>query len=148
MPWVPSLVVAALLLILAAGLVQLHLRAWHKAQQAPSPERDMKFAWRQCRRRLQTSVMIGLVGVGILVAPLVDDDPMLLLLVWGAVLALLAWVVLLALADMLDTRQFFGRERRENLAEQVRLQHELRKRPEFNGSAAAKDEGEPGPAPG
>ena len=44
---------------------------------------------------------------------------------WGMVLTVVAWVILLALADLVSTRLYFGRVRERYRLEEIRLKAEL-----------------------
>jgi len=82
---------------------------------------------RQYFRRMQTSTMLGTLAVAVFVGQWLTQPPWLGLVFWGGVLLLLVWVGLLALADMLATKHYFGTLRHEHLVEQAKLQAELRR---------------------
>jgi hypothetical protein len=137
MPWLSTTLLGLTLAAIAAGLMFHHWRAWRRVRDdAERPEPERRFAWRQFRRRMQTSGMIGLAGLGMLAGQFIRA-PLLLVFFWAGVMLLLLWVVLLALADVIATQQHFGAARRQNLSEQTRAQAELRRwldaRPEAAG---------------
>lgn len=77
--------------------------------------------------------MIGLVGVAIFVVQFVRSPLLWSFCILGIVACVL-WIVLLAIADAFATQQHFGRQRRRGVAEQVRLQVELRRHREREGN--------------
>ena len=115
------------LLLSAAGLMVLHVRAWRRAQRQPLEPRELDYRRRQFRRRMQTSTLLGVLAVAVLVGPLITEPPLLVLAFWGAVLVVVLWVLLLAAADALATRLHFTRLRDDYLIEQAKLQAEIRR---------------------
>jgi hypothetical protein len=113
----------------AGGLILWHLRAWRQvARETTLEERERDFRWRQFRRRMQTSAMLGLLGVAIFVGRLlmaIPASPLVIFVYWGGVLVLLLWMFLLALVDAWATRYHFSRMRHECFIEQVKLQAEV-----------------------
>ena len=92
--------------------------------------REREFRRRQYRRRMQTSAMLGVLGVAILIGQLLMiwlTSRTFLVIYWSGVLLLLLWVVLLALADMAATAIYYSREKNSYAVEQARLQGELRR---------------------
>ena len=91
-------------LLVAAGAV---LMLWHRANllqtrdEQPS-ERDEEFAWRRFRRRMQASGMMGVVGVAIILGQL-PMSPLFALFYWSGVVLVVLWMMLLALADALNS---------------------------------------------
>jgi hypothetical protein len=60
---------------------------------------------------------------------------------WAAVVLLVLWIVLLAVADMVSTRVFFGRMRNNFVIEQARLRaaaHRLRGADSNGGASEAE----------
>lgn len=94
------------------------------------------------QRRLQASGMIGLVGLAMLCGQFVPRDwPRTIAMLWSGIMLVVLWVMLLAMADALATHQHFARIRRENLAEQAKLQAELRRLKSQQGNGRpARDE--------
>jgi hypothetical protein len=126
------------LLACAAGLMVLHVRAWRVAQRSPLGDREREYRSTQYRRRMQTSAMLGLLAVAIFAGSFITEPPLAVLLFWAAVLVVLGWVALLAVADMVATKLHFGRLQQHNLVEQAKLQAEVRR---VRGNGRAKDEG-------
>ena len=136
--------VSLALAAVSALLMVWNWRSWKVACDAGLDEDELNFAWRQFRRRVQASAMIGLVAVAIFIGQFVES-----LLVraffWAGVVLLLFWILLLALADVLATQQHFGRIRRRDLADQVKLQVQIRRRRDHkgNGRTPPTDAGSP-----
>lgn len=127
----PALVVGVLLVLFSIGMACFQV--WNRRGLEPYLEGDllaMTQADRQLRRRLQVSVMLGIIGLLIPVGDQLDwffkDRPVLFVVFWVVVLFLVCWVVLMALADWLSTAAYSSlaniqlrRERRE-IEEEVR----------------------------
>jgi hypothetical protein len=143
-----SFVVAFILVATSVGLVVRHVRVWKRLKEDDLDERELNFRRRQFRRRVQTSAMIGLLGVAIVVGQLLlkdVDKPLLKFHVyyWIGVLALLLWIILLAVADMVATSAYYSRERSDLAVGHAKLQIELRKARE---RAGRRHNGKPGAA--
>jgi predicted lipid-binding transport protein (Tim44 family) len=125
-----SALISLFLLLCAAGLMVSHVRTWRRvqSQQPEAAERD--YHRRQFRRRMQTSAMLGVLAVGILLGRLLMSfgaPPLVIFLYWTGVILLVLWLALLAVADMLATKHYFGRLRQDYLIEQAKLQAEVRR---------------------
>ena len=103
------------LLAIAAGLIYFHLVAWKRAKNSMAlPEFERSFQWRQCRRRLQASGMIGLLGLSIAFYPwLKEQGPKVLTYYVLGLLFLTIWVMFLALGDILASRVHLRRVQNE-----------------------------------
>jgi hypothetical protein len=127
------LLIAIGLLVISVVLIATHLRTWRQAKSKDLEERERQFAWRQFRRRMQTSAMIALVAVSIPIGMWLTEnaDPGVALAFWGGTLLLVLWIMLLALADAVASKQHFGRDQQLTATEIARLHGEMRKmRPE------------------
>jgi len=88
--------------------------ATERVRQFQRTERD--FNRSQFRRRMQISAMLGLTGLLLPFGALFDDE--LWKLAYAAVLlALVGWMLMLALADLIATRHHFSRVREHLLSE-------------------------------
>lgn len=115
-----------LLILLAATLLVSHWRAWVRSREdATLSEEERRFAWRQFRRRSQSSGMIGLVGLGICLYELVPRDELVVTVYLGGMILVVLWVLLLAVGDLIDTRVHFRRIRREHKRAHARFVEEL-----------------------
>jgi hypothetical protein len=125
-----SALVSLLLLTCAAGLMVSHVRTWRAAQTLAPECRELDYRRSQFRRRMQTSAMLGLLAIAIFVGQILQGwigSATFAVLYWGGVLVLLAWIGLLALADVLATKVHYGRLRSEFQVEHAKLQAELRR---------------------
>lgn len=114
------------LLSISGLLIDSHRRAWQLARESSTlPERDKRFAGAMYRRRMLASSTIGLVGAAIAVGPLVPRSPLPMAAYLAALLAACAWIMLLAMIDVLATRQHYRRLRSENRARQLQLTLEM-----------------------
>ncbi len=137
-----SILVGLLLIVAAWWLVRLHVEGWrelHRRARDMAPE-EYDFRRRQLRRRTQTSALLGLIGLGMLIGRLLivwRAPPTAILAYWAGIVLLVLWLGLLAVADMVATRLYFTRLRRDYLVERARLEAELRrmKRPQEDGEA-------------
>ncbi len=122
-----SAIVAAILISFGAGQIVLHIRTWRGAQRADLDPKERDYRWRQFRRRIQSSTMLAILGAAILGGQWIAGPPWAFLAYWGTVLLLVVWMVLLALADIIATKYYYGRVRQHYLLEEVKLKAELRR---------------------
>lgn len=118
----PAIVVAGLLMICAAALLVWHWRSWRAATQLSLEPQERDYRWRQFRRRMQTSGLLGVLAVGLAGGVFIRRPPLVVLLYWGGMLVLVGWLALLAMVDWWATKLHFARLRRECLIEKVRLE--------------------------
>ena len=114
-------------LVMAAGLAYWQLLSWRRVQREESREDELEFGRRQLSCRLQTSLMLGLLAIGLCVGQLIDrnQSPTVFVLFWLGMLLLLAWMVLLALGDLVLGRQHVARLSRERRIAEAQLNAEL-----------------------
>jgi hypothetical protein len=133
----------ALVLIVASGfLVRWHWRVWQSSEGSDAEPSEKDFLHRQCRRRMQASGMIGVIRIGMFIGQFLDRWPLLKLFHWAGVLLLVLWMLLLAVADLIVTRQHFGRLRRDHLMDEIRFQADLRRRNQDGLSSDDQSTGE------
>jgi hypothetical protein len=125
--YVSTIVVPIALLALACWLVIGHLRAWRRAQQDEAESEELEFSRRQLRRRVQTSALLGLLAIGLCVGQLIPADrhPTLFVCFWFGMLLLLAWMVMLALGDLVLGRQYVARLKLQRQIAEAQLNAEL-----------------------
>lgn len=113
----------AVLVVISTLLVVWHVRSWRAVRDAEADEADRDFHWRRFRRRMQTSIMVGLVGVAVLCGQLLDfrRHPSMYVFYWTAVVLVLLWIILLALADMVSSRRYLQRWNVERLVALAKL---------------------------
>ncbi len=127
----------------AAGLCVWHVRVWRACVRGEADAAEFDFRRRQCRRRLQASVMLGLLGLSVSgggVMMLFRLNPMAITLYWLAVFVLLGWLALLALADMVASKHYYSRVQDRYAVEQAQLKMVLRRlRAEGGNGRSASD---------
>jgi hypothetical protein len=111
----------------AAGLAYWQAHAWRHAQGEEIGGEELEFGRRQFQRRLQTSLILGLLAIGLCVGQLIDRNrsPTVFVLFWLGMLLLLGWMVLLALGDLVLGRQHVARLTRERRIAEAQLNAEL-----------------------
>ena len=114
-----------ILIGLSGVMLDMHRRSWRLAQTGALSERDLRFARSQYRRRTQASAIIGAIGAGIAVWPIIPLKPWPWVIYVASLGGACLCLVLLAALDVLATRQNFARLRSEQLADQVKLLREL-----------------------
>jgi hypothetical protein len=120
-------IVPLFLIFLSGLLLDSHRRAWRAAQvDHQLTDRDRRFARSQYLRRMQASSIIGLIGAALGCYPLVPEEPLAILLYVTALVVACACMMLLALLDVLATRQNLRRLESEQLAQQVKMAMKLR----------------------
>jgi hypothetical protein len=121
----------SLLLLLGSGVLMVsHVRAWRAARSADLDGEERTFRRRQFQRRIQTSAMLAVLAVALLAGEMITgwvESYWLKLVYWGAMLLLVGWLALLAVADIVATHYHFSRLRQSYLLEQTRLKAELRR---------------------
>jgi len=130
MNYLSSILVAVVLCVSSAGLMAWHIREWKRLQSMKIDPREREFRRRQYRRRMQTSAMLGVLGVAIFIGQLLMiwvTSRLFLVLYWSSVLVLVLWMALLALADMAATSFYYSQEKNNHIVEHARLQGELRR---------------------
>ncbi|HUY92339.1 MAG TPA: hypothetical protein VMV10_26595 [Pirellulales bacterium] len=112
---------------LGLGLMISHVRSWRRNQGQFAAGDERRYYRRRFLRRVQTSAMLALAGLALIVGQLIPPHvwPSLFVFFWCGVALLLAWVVVLALADAAATRAYVGRLRRQRTAERSQLEQEL-----------------------
>ena len=99
-----SLVAVSVILVIS------HLRAWRVVDHGGLAESEREFQARRFRRRLQTSAMLGVIGLlllGELWLEKIFQSELPRLLYWSGVGLLLLWLLLLAASDWLASRQHY-----------------------------------------
>jgi hypothetical protein len=133
-----SLLFAVVLLATSGLMISWHVISWRRKGHANLDERARDFYRRQYRRRMQTSAMIGFLGIAVAGGVWIRE-PRYALAYWGCVTIVVVWMGLLALADLLSTRAYFAQIRRDQLTEHASLQAELRRIREREGKGRAEE---------
>jgi uncharacterized membrane protein YcjF (UPF0283 family) len=136
-----SLSISVFLLAFATVLMVWHVRAWRGAQARPMDDREREYRRRQFRRRMQTTAMLAGLALALPVGQWVMKPwPKVGVVVWGLVLVILIWIAMLALADIVATKIYYGRLHDQFLIEQARLKGELRRiESKLGSNGKAKD---------
>lgn len=118
---------ALALLAISVGALAWHVVEWRKSRRHETDPTEYDFYFRQFRRRLQASAMIGLLGAAIYFGSLISPQasPLAFVLYWLGVVLLALWLLLLALADAIATRAHLGRLQRRSLSKLGELRREL-----------------------
>ncbi|MBX3411675.1 MAG: hypothetical protein KF708_03065 [Pirellulales bacterium] len=134
-----ALVAALTLVSVSIALVAWHVRSWRliRAELPRGAERD--YRWRQFRRRMQASSLVGVLGVAIYLGYLIPYQtmPRFFLAFWLMVIACVLWLSALAWIDVLATRTFFATRRHAIDIERAAWQAEVERseRARQNGSS-------------
>lgn len=123
--WKTLAPLAASLAVLGGGLMAWHLRTWRRLAAAELAPREHDFARRQFRRRMQTSGMLVVLGIALVLGCWIRS-PLLTLFYWAGVAFWTLWICLLAAADAAASRYHFALAQRDVLLEQLKLQTRLR----------------------
>ncbi len=112
----------------ACVLLWTHRRTWRANRDLADPE-ERDYRHRQYRRRMQTSGLLAGAAAALLVGQCIPDTvPRTFRMVfWGAVVLVVFWVILLALADIVAIYHYYGRLRTSYMVERAKLQAQLRR---------------------
>ena len=115
------------LLLIVIVLLVVHVRSWRRARREATEPVELRFAWRQFRRRMQASAMLGIVALAIPLGSSIPyrERPNLFVYFWFAVAMLVTWVLVLAMLDMFATARHGVHASRRNLIEQAKLRARL-----------------------
>lgn len=128
-----SLVICMALVAASLWLTKTHWEHWREVDTDPNLQpRERDHLRRRHRRRMQTSTMLGFVGVAILGGRLFppEDPTLVTVFYWTGVALLVLWMALLALGDMIATRVHYGVQRRKVDSQRDRLEAQLRRHEE------------------
>jgi len=135
-----TLLFTLFVLLSSVGLMAGHMRSWGASRRAELDPAERDFRRRQFRRRMQTSALLGVLAVAVLAGRwmmTLRPAPLLVVGYWGGVFLLLAWLALLAAADVLATKHHYARVRDECRVEQAKLQAILRRWQATRGNGRA-----------
>jgi len=150
--WIAA-VISLLLFGCAVGLMVSHQRTWRVVRESETDEIELDFRWRQYRRRMQTSAMMGILVVAVFFGQLIERPPVLVVGFWGGVLLFVVWIAMLAMADYVASRHHFARLEHNYIIEQAKLHAEARRirsvqgngcRPKKHGKKRKRTDDEPG----
>ena len=120
--WIVSLTLVGL----SGILLDMHRRSWRAAEhdEAMSPA-ARRFALSQYRRRMQSSGIIGALGLAIAIWPVVPHEPWTMALYLASIGGACLAITVLAVLDAWATRQHFARVHAEQLAAHLKLAREM-----------------------
>lgn len=123
-----TVVVGITLMLVAAMLVATNLHAWRTADHGGLGAVEREFHARRFRRRVQASVLVGVVGLlilGDLALERYFKEDLLRLWYWCGVAVLLVWLLMLAGGDWLASRAYYHSELNRLQAERTSLQADV-----------------------
>lgn len=125
--WITLVALPGAVIALGLGMLISHLRSWRRMQGQLASGDERRHFRRRFLRRLQTSALLTLAGIALIVGQLISPRvwPSLFVFFWCGVALLLVWVILLAMADAAATRAYVGRLRMQRTAERSKLEQEL-----------------------
>lgn len=122
--------VSLLLLACAAALLFSHARTWRHAVACAATREELDYRRRQFRRRTQTSALMAVLALALFAGQWLThaiDSRWFAIAYWLAVLIVVGWVCLLALADILATKFHYDRVRDGYVVERAKLEAEIRR---------------------
>lgn len=138
---IPALVAGGLLVVVGAAIGWFQWK--HRQPDPTEDELTQLHAARQLRRRLQVSALMVLVGILIPLGDLLPTfrkSPVAFALFWVAILVVLFWIILLALADLASARTYHYRASLRIRQERRELERELeRYRASGNGHKSTEE---------
>jgi len=123
---VSTFLVAGLLAAIAIGTCVWQSNAWKSQQEGESSDQEIDFYRHRQRRRMQISLLLGLVALAIAAGPLITDA-LLIGCYWLGVLIALCWIISLSLIDAWASQRFLVRVQGNEHSEQALMQRELLK---------------------
>ena len=125
----PSLWMCGLLVIASGWMMRSHLGTWRTIRADESKEAyERNYHRRRFYRRMQTSGLLGLLGIAILIGHFITPMANVVVAVyWASVLLMVAWTLVLAFFDAISTQMHFNRIRRRNESEQALLEARRRR---------------------
>lgn len=146
MQFLPLALVSGLLLLISAVLVTLDYRAYKRRREAAADEAAKTAVWKRFRFRVQASGGIGVVGVLILVGASIDAraHPVKFSLTWIIAILVTFWIALMALVDLMRSRQQLAELKHQEIIQTAIFKSELeRARKEVNKHQETQANGKP-----
>ena len=123
-PFIVYLTFSCVLLAIALVMVTMHVHAWRIAQRKNLSQANYTFAWRQYRRRMQTSGMLVSIAVFIFLGQFIRS-PLVALFYLIGIVVMVVWIIALAVIDILSTSRHYTRLSRTVRQEESRLKAQL-----------------------
>ena len=129
-----------LLIALSVLLTWSTENSWRKDKQRELDETDWNYLSTRRRRRLQTNIMISLVGVAI-IGGIWIVEPLWFGIYWCCVVLLVGWIIALAGVDFLATRTYYRQLHDQVTAERQLLEQELHRlqQSQHNGNGTPQE---------
>ncbi|PQO36462.1 hypothetical protein [Blastopirellula marina] len=138
-----SALFASLLLCVAILMHATNLAAWRRAlADNEQPDYQRKFQRQQFQRRTAVCYILAGIAAAIMIGHFIPHS-IYYLIFWGCVLLLVLWMVLLAIVDIMATRNLILIERDRHIARRRALEQQYGQRREKENSPsddAAADE--------
>ena len=131
--WI-EIAIAAVIIVIAGALLFSH---WREGKRLGSSEpaepgtsqQDWRYRWARVKRRKQSSFLIGLLGVVLIVDAFLQQigaAALWKILVITLAVVLTFWIAILAFADILATQRHFSQLRQQLFHEEARFLAQLR----------------------
>jgi hypothetical protein len=122
-----NILFSGFLLVLSGSLLISHAFAWRNTRASEQDEKALDFYRRQFRRRMQASTMLGIVGLGVVGGLWIDaqDDTILSIGYWNAVLFIVVWIAALATADWVASKFYYDVVSTDQRTEHAAIKAEL-----------------------
>ncbi|MGV3608092.1 MAG: hypothetical protein ACO1RA_16925 [Planctomycetaceae bacterium] len=101
-----------------------HVRSFRMADHGGLGDEELTFLRRQFIRRLQTSGILGVIGL-LLLGEMLPMAPFVMAAYWMLVLVLVVWMVMLAFSDWIESRWFWGRSSKLSAEQEAFLAEEI-----------------------
>ncbi|MDA7978245.1 MAG: hypothetical protein MPJ50_05680 [Pirellulales bacterium] len=148
---VPIAIFSAVLLLISTVLVAFDVRGYKRRRITAEKDDGRKSAWKRFRRRVQASAGIGVVGIVLMVSAFINvrEHPLASAMLWLSAIVLTFWVAVIALVDLMGSRQQLAELRHQEMiqtailkSELKRAQEEVREHSELqvNGKPTANDD--------
>lgn len=132
-----AILFAMALIGVSVTLVLGHVRTWHLLRSDLPRGDEYAYRWRQFRRRMQASSLIGVLGVAVYLGFLIPARaaPGFFVAFWLMVVFVVLWLGALALLDFMATRTFYANRRSVIDAERMAFEAQVERaeRPGRNG---------------
>ena len=115
----------ALLVVVSVYLSHRQIAFWHHLDRETLQQRELKYFRAQFRRRMQVSVLIGIIGVTIGIVDVVKS-PLVFSIFFISWLVMLAWIVGLALLDFVSAQIFLGQITDSQRAKKAEMEAQIR----------------------
>lgn len=116
-----AILFAVALVCVSVTLVLWHVRSWRLMRLELPHAEERSYRWRQFRRRMQASSLIGVLGMAVYLGYLIPAraSPGFFLAFWLMVIFVVLWLAALATLDLLATRTFYTNRRSAIEAERL-----------------------------